>query len=160
MFAMACSALTPVGCQEESPARCEVAAGDGFEVVLYVRDQAEPVGAGSTVPVFTPPQGGVATELDVEFVGVASEGLESIRVDFTRRDGTQLAAQPYNGAGLPLLCTDAQTLRVTAMPVAFDASVQLADLDQAEVRMRVQASRVDDETFEDSFELRLAVSEY
>lgn len=102
-----------------------------------------PLEDGSEVPVFPPPQGGVFTELDVRIGGVTQDDLEMIRVRIEDEAGEQLANVQYQGAGLPLMCDEDDTLVVLNLPVGFDLSVMLPDLEgvQANVLLGIDTAQ-------------------
>lgn len=124
------------GCQPSDPTVCNGAGAAAVEV--YQRGDADEIIDGSDVPVFPPPQGGVFTELDVRLLGVTTDELVSIRVDVVDGGGDLLAAQLYAGDGLPLTCRPDASILIEDMPVGFNASVDLEELEGVDVTMTVR----------------------
>ncbi len=89
-----------------------------------------------TLSVFVPPQGGIATELDVQIEGVALEAVETLRFEVVASDGSSLAVEQYFGQGLPFVCTMDAGLQIRAVPVAFRDGVQLEGLDGSAVQVQ------------------------
>ncbi len=138
------------GCGE--PASDDACDGAG-DVVLTARPNRLDLRAiddDSEVPVFPPPQGGVFTELDVAIAGVAIDDLDRVRVGIDDDSGAPIATQEYNGAGLPLVCQSDETigiaLVVADLPVGFDLSAELTELDGMAATLRLGVDTPDGAT--------------
>lgn len=114
---------------------------------------------GAVVPVFPPPQGGVFTELDVELTGVDADDVEQLRIEITDASGPRLATQVYFGSGLPLRCIESGALTIDALPVGFDESVELSQLDGVAITLAAIVTTADD-TFRLDLSLVLEVTEF
>jgi hypothetical protein len=102
--------------------------------VFQRKDDIE-VTEGSDLPVFPPPQGGVFTELDVYFIGVHPDAVDSIRIEVTDSAGAALAVQQYNL--LPLRCLQDDALFIDNMPVGFYESTVLDELEGVPATLRL-----------------------
>lgn len=129
-------AIGVAGCQEPYAGVCDGEGAAGVEV--FQRGEPDEVLDGSDVPVFPPPQGGVFTELDVRLLGVTTDEIVSIRVDIFDAGGDLLAAQLYAGDGLPLACQPDASILIEDMPVGFNASVVLEELEGVDAAMTIR----------------------
>ena len=131
--------------------------GDVSATAQPNRLDTSPIADGSEIPVFPPPQGGVFTELDVRIDGAPMEDLELIRVFIADDAGQQLANVQYQADGIPLMCDEDDTLVVFNLPVGFDLSVMLPELDGMPATMMLGVDTVAG-TFEETWSITLRVT--
>lgn len=133
-------------CQPSAdPGLCEGNADAALGVEASYRFEDQPLAQGEPLPIFYPPQGGIATELDIVFRGVGFETLEALLIEAT--DGSAVVADVgYTGAGLPLECVRDGELKVRAVPVPFESGTTLDALDGTTVSLEVTATRNDGAT--------------
>jgi hypothetical protein len=147
-----------LGCPAQGEGACE---GDG-DLAVELRPNhgdTSPIDAGSAVPIFPPPQGGVFTELDVALRGLVADDLAQLQIRITRDDGASLATVTYQGSGLPLLCEDDGSLSVTGLPVGFSLTYDLEDLDGDAATFTVDVITAS-QTLTESWPITLTVVEY
>lgn len=132
----------------EDPGLCEGVPSDAVELAVSYRFEDAPLSDGDAVPVFVPPQGGIATEFDVSLKGVGLDTVEELRLDVVRTGGASVAAVTYSGGGLPLECVQDGELRVRAVPVPFADGLTLETLEGAEVQVVGTLVRTDGEVGE------------
>jgi hypothetical protein len=152
-----CVAST-LGCPGPDDGECD---GDG-DLAIELRPNhgdTSPIDDGSALAIFPPPQGGVFTELDVELRGLAEGELGQLQIRITRDDGASLSTVTYQGSGLPLLCQDGGALSVTGLPVGFDLTYALDDLDGDAATLTVDVITAG-ETLTESWPITLTVVEY
>ncbi|MEM6293368.1 MAG: hypothetical protein AAGA54_18995 [Myxococcota bacterium] len=113
-----------------------------------------------TLSVFVPPQGGIATELDVQIEGVALEAVQTLRFQVAASDGSALAIEQYFGEGLPFVCTMSDGLQIRDVPVAFNDGVQLEDLDGSPVQVETTVTLTDGDPLMTSARVDLVATEY
>jgi hypothetical protein len=153
--------LAATGCPEPEPdlTGCPAAGVEPSIVARPNRLDTSPLADGSSVPVFPPPQGGVFTELDIELAGIAAEDLEELRVEVLDPANSEIiAAQLYFGDGLPLTCNDDGVLVVRNLPVGFNDSTDLAELDQVGVMLSLRVVTAE-ETLAESWSVVLVVTD-
>lgn len=162
LLALACACLA--GCPDEPDddddgGGCP-APGAPLAITLAPdQGDAPPLVDGDDVPVFPPPQGGVFTELDVELTGVDADDVEQLRIEIDDGTAQPLATQVYFGSGLPLRCVESGALTIDALPVGFDESVSLAQLDGVAVTLRATVTTADD-SFDSNLAVVLRVTEF
>ncbi len=138
------AALLLVGCTPpEDAGLCEGVPSTALDLSVSYRFEDVALADGDVVPVFVPPQGGIATELDVSLVGVGLDTVQELRVEVTRTGGASVAAVTYSGGGLPLECVQDGELRVRAVPVPFADGLTLEVLEGAEVQVVATLVRTD-----------------
>lgn len=139
------AACVVLACGEpEEPGLCEGNGGRDVEVEAAYRFEDAPLSEDDLLPVFVPPQGGIATELDVVMGGVGFETLASLQIRAARvGDGTAVAEVHYAGGGLPLECVQDGELKVRAVPVPFLDGVTLDALDGVPVELTIRIDRRD-----------------
>ncbi len=145
LLALACLPL--LGCPEDPPEEEGVCpAMDAVPGLTMTPNRGDEIALveGGQVPVFYASQGGIFTELDVELTGVADDDVEQIRVEFIDTTGRPLATQVYFGSGLPLRCNESGTLTIQALPVGFDESIGLEELDGSAARLTAEVTTPDD----------------
>ena len=157
-FAGVCCGL--VACADPGPALCEGNPGGDVEVDAFYRFAETPLQDGDALPVFIPPQGGIATELDVDLYGVGLDTVETLEVQAVRGGGERVAQVSYTGGGLPLECVMHGQLKVRALPVPFDDSISLESLDALSVQLVVRLTRSDGHQGEVVHAVTLDVAEY
>ena len=150
--------LALVGCPGGGEGVCE---GEGELAVVLAPNHGDtsPLSDGSTLAIFPPPQGGVFTELDVELSGLRADDLGQLQIRIVRDDGANLSTQTYQGSGLPLLCDDDGSLSVTGLPVGFDLTYTLEELDGDAATLTVDVITAG-ETLTESWAITLVVVEY
>jgi len=115
---------------------CEGVPNETVDLAVSVRFEDVPLADGDAVPVFVPPQGGIATEFDISLVGVGLDTVDELRLEVVRTSsGASVAAVTYSGGGLPLECVQDAELRVRAVPVPFADGLTLEALEGAEVQV-------------------------
>lgn len=124
------------------------------------RGTASPLDQQTTLSVFEPPQGGVATELDVTFVGITLDDLENVRVEVVDPQGVAVAVASFFGSSLPLECNDDASLLVRSMPIPFNDGLLPDALDGTSVTVRASIIRDDGETAAMDYAVTLAATEY
>lgn len=150
--------LAASGCPEGGDGVC---AGDG-ELRIELSPNHGDTSAladGSALAIFPPPQGGVFTELDVTLQGLAADDLGQLQIRIVRDDGASLSTQTYQGSGLPLLCQDDGALTVTGLPVGFDLTYALEELDGDMATFTVDVITAD-ATSTESWAITLTVVDY
>lgn len=161
--AVAVAGLTLLGaCQpSEDPGLCESNAGAALGVEASYRFEDAPLAEGEALPIFHPPQGGIATELDIVILGAGFDTLETLGVRAVgMSNGATVAEVLYEGDGLPLECVQDGELKVRAVPVPFSVGTTLEGLDGAAVQLVVRVTRSDGETEEFAQAVTLDVTEY
>lgn len=144
----------------EEPGLCEGVPSESVALAVSYRFEDSPLEEGDSLPVFVPPQGGIATEVDVSLEGVGLDTVDELRLEVLRVSGVSVAAVTYSGGGLPLECVQDGELRVRAVPVPFADGLTLEALEGAEVQVVgtllrtdgasaefVSAVRLDSETY-------------
>ncbi len=128
----------------EEAGLCEGLPSEAVGLAVAARFEDAPLADGDAVPVFVPPQGGIATELDISLVGVGLDTVQELRLGVTRiSNGDSVASVTYSGAGLPLECVRDGELRIRAVPVPFNDGVTLEALEGAEVQLAGMLLRTD-----------------
>lgn len=154
-------ALAPCACQPEAEALCEGNAGASIDVEAFYRFEDVALADGEALPIFIPPQGGVATELDVDMHGVGFETLASLEVvAVMRASGAVVADVGHAGDGLPLECVQDGDIRVRALPVPFVEGSVLGTLSGAEVNVTIRIVRNDGAVAEVTRALTLDAQDY
>lgn len=140
---------SPEPCASEEPPYVSVATRAGASL----DDMGE-------LDVFPPPQGGVFTELDLTIGNLGVSEVEFVRVDITSDlDGSPLAAVRYFGEAMPLACNEQLELFVDNLPVGFDASASLAELDGQAATMIV-AVDADGESTVEQYRVTLRATDF
>ena len=131
------AALVMVACAPaEEAGLCEGLPSETVDLAVAVRYEDVPLADGDTVPVFVPPQGGIATEFDISLLGVGLDTVDELRLEILRTSsGASVAAVAYSGGGLPLECVQDGELRVRAVPVPFADGLTLEALEGAEAQV-------------------------
>ena len=130
--------------EPQEPGLCEGNAGLDAEVEAFYRSEEVALADDDLLPVFVPPQGGIATELDVVMTGVGFDTLTSLQIRAVRvDDGSGVAEVQYSGGGLPLECVQDGVLKVRAVPVPFLDGIALQDLDDVRVEVTARIDRSD-----------------
>lgn len=123
---------------------CEGNAGRDVAVEVYYRSEDIALADDDMLPVFVPPQGGIATELDVVMTGVGFDTLNALQIRAVRvDDGTTVAEVEYSGDFLPLECVQDGVVKVRTVPVPFLDGVTLQDLDAVRVEVTTRIDRSD-----------------
>ena len=156
LVALAAAACAP----SEDPGLCEGIPGQAVELSVSYRFEDSPLEEGDSLPVFVPPQGGIATEVDVGLGGVGLDTVEALRLEITRTSGVSVAAVTYSGGGLPLECVQDGELRVRGVPVPFADGLTLEALEGAEVQVVGTLVRTDGGTAEFVSAVRLDSATY
>lgn len=153
--AIACGSL---GCPDVDDGPC---GGDGALAIALRPNHGDPspLDDGAVLPIFPPPQGGVFTELDVELFGLRDGELQELRIRVDRDDGANLSTQTYLGSGLPVLCRPDGALSVQGLPVGFDLTYTLDDLDGDAATFTVDVITAD-ETSTERWAITLRSVEY
>ena len=153
--------FTLTACQPEAEGLCEGNAGASIEVEAFYRFEDVALTDGDVLPIFIPPQGGIATELDVDMRGVGFETLASLEIEVVMRaSGAVVADVGYVGDGLPLECVQDGELRVRAVPVPFVDGSVLGTLSGAEVNVTTRIVRSDDAVSEVARVVTLDAQDY
>ena len=153
--------FTLTACQPEAEGLCEGNAGASIEVEAFYRFEDVALTDGDVLPIFIPPQGGIATELDVDMRGVGFETLASLEIEVVMRaSGAFVADVGYVGDGLPLECVQDGELRVRAVPVPFVDGSVLGTLSGAEVNVTTRIVRSDDAVSEVARVVTLDAQDY
>lgn len=136
-LALLLSGLTVMACTPAQEAGlCEGVPSEAVDLTVAVRFEDVPLEDGDSVPVFVPPQGGIATEFDISLLGVGLDTVDELRLEIVRiSSGASVAAVTYSGGGLPLECVQDAELRVRAVPVPFADGLTLEALEGAEVQV-------------------------
>ncbi len=129
-------------------------------VDVAYRGADAPLADGDTLPVFNPPQGGIATELDVTIEGAGFDIVETLQIDVAAGSGQSLSATTYMGALLPFECVREGVVHVRNIPVAFDDAFELEALDGTEVELTVTVTREDGAQSQASAAVLLAATSY
>ncbi|MCR9162130.1 MAG: hypothetical protein ACE37F_28730 [Nannocystaceae bacterium] len=153
--------LALAACQPEAEGLCEGNAGAPIDLEAFYRFEDVPLTDGDVVPIFNPPQGGVATELDLDLGGVGFGTLAALEIEAVMRaSGAVVADVEYTGGELPLECVRDGELRLRAVPVPFVDGSVLGTLSGAEVNLTVRIRRDDDEAAEVTHAVTLEAREY
>ncbi len=137
LLALLLAALVSVTCtSDEDAGLCEGVPSEMVSLAVASRFEDAPLADGDSMPVFVPPQGGIATEFDLSLVGVGLDTVDELRLQVVRVvGGASVAAVNYSGAGLPLECVQEGELRVRAVPVPFSDDLTLEGLGGLEVQV-------------------------
>lgn len=153
--------LALVACQPEAEGLCEGNAGASLDVEAFYRFDDIPLADDDIVPIFIPPQGGIATELDVDMRGVGFETIAALEVEAVMRaSGAVVADVGYVGDGLPLECVQDGEIRVRAVPVPFVDGSVLQTLSGAEVNLTIRVVRNDEAVAEVTRAVTLDAQDY
>lgn len=149
-------------CQpDDDEGLCDGNAGAAAAVEAFYRFDDIPLADGDTLPIFIPPQGGIATELDIDMGGVGFETLSALEVRVVMRASQAVVADiAYAGEALPLECVRDGALKVRAMPVPFVDGSVLGTLSGAEVTLTVRLHRTDEAVAEVTHAVTLEAREY
>jgi len=139
---------------------CEGIPSEAVELAVSYRFEDFPLEEGDSLPVFVPPQGGIATEFDVSLGGVGLDTVDELRLEVMRTSGVSVAAVTYSGGGLPLECVQDGELRVRAVPLPFADGLTLEALEGAEVQVVGTLVRTDGVTAEFVSAVRLDSATY
>ncbi len=132
------------------PGLCESNAEVEIGVETFERFVMTALSDGDRLPVFYPPQGGIATELDLLLRGVGFQTVSMVAITVDRSDdGARLAEVSYSGDGLPLECVQDGELMLRAVPVPFSDDLVLEMLDDTDAEVTVRLERTDGEVAED-----------
>jgi len=142
VIAAGCGVLA---CAEPPPEQELCAApGEALDIEVFYRAADEPLADGDSLPVFVPPQGGIATELDVVLRGVGFETVGRVAFEVSRPgDAAVLASSEYGGGGLPLQCVRDGELKLRAVPLPFADGVPLDGLDGMQVVLTARLEHAD-----------------
>lgn len=153
--------LALVACQPEAEGLCEGNAGAPTSVEAFYRFEDVSLADGDILPIFIPPQGGIATELDVDMGGVGFETIAALEIEAVMRaSGAVVADVGYVGDGLPLECVRDGEIRVRAVPVPFVDGSVLGTLSGAEVNLTVRVVRNDESVAEVTRAVTLDAQDY
>lgn len=145
----------------EESGLCEGVPSTAVDLSVATRFEDVALADGDSVPVFVPPQGGIATEFDLRLVGVGLDTVDELRLEVMRVDtGVSVAAVTYSGGGLPLECVQDGELRLRAVPVPFADGLTLESLDGAEVQVVGTLVRTDGDLAESVSTVRLDATTY
>ncbi len=153
--------LALVACQPGAEGLCEGNAGASIEVQAFYRFDDIPLVDDDVLPIFIPPQGGTATELDVDMRGVGFDTIAALEIEAVMRaSGAVVADVGYVGGGLPLECVQDGEIRVRAVPVPFVDGSLLQTLTGAEVNLTVRVVRNDEAVAEVTRAVTLDAQDY
>lgn len=140
---------------------CEGVPSTAVELAIATRFEDVPLADGDAVPVFVPPQGGIATEFDISLLGVGLDTVDELRLDVVHSgSGEFVATITYSGGGLPLECVQDGELRLRGVPVPFADGLTLENLDGSDVQVVGTLVRTDGEAAESVSMVRLEATTY
>ncbi len=146
--------------QPEEPGVCEARPLGRLGILVAYRGVDAPLRDGDALAVFEPPQGGIATELDVTIEGAGFEVLETLQIDVFGERGQTLSTNTYVGSLLPFRCIREGVVEVGNIPVAFDDALTLEALDMKDAELVVTVVRTDGQTSDAGASVMLEAASY
>ena len=138
--------LVASGCPAD-PERCGV---EGEPTITVEPRWSEGTDAQGVLdlPVFDAPQGGPASELNLDLAGIAYSGIDSIRLRVVDAQGTVVAQSNYSARRMGFDCVDGNTLSTRNTPLAyFDAPAAMYEGVEGQLELTISGDEARTETW-------------